>query len=377
MKTTDYIPTDLVADPTKLQVAVTITVETPDRSGDLVIVSGVDLINHERVPVVLLEHSMPVALASMDGVYAVKRLNDRIVSVSQFDQNNPLSVQTFQTIESGLLRGVSIGMVPKNVELIPTTIDEIVNIDGDRVPRPKLGLRFNSCEMVEYSHCVLGDHQDALTVLVQKSYIGAEPLHPVLKALLTPYILKTKESVTVPEEYAPLPEEKAIETPPEPEKPVEEETKEADPVPPGSALLDGLYSRFLEIVDYLGAEGSTKKQENPEILAFVEGCLLQLNEMVESVGTAHDALYPDVKSLSAPMDEEPDVEPDESNEKKLRRVFAKRIEAYRKSRVGFAPLTREDKVSQEELARLRSQLERIEKAHLKLVKEYRAAKAGR
>ena len=178
----------------------------------------------------------------------------------------------------------------------------------------------------------------------------------------------------MPEEYVPLPEEKAVETPPEPEPVVEEVV---DPVPPGSALLDGLYSRFLEIVDYLGTEGSTKKQENPEILSFVEQCMLQLNELVDSVGSAHDALYPDVKSLSAPMDEEPDVEPDESNEKKLRRVFAKRIETYRKSRVGFAPLTREDKVSQEELARLRSQLERIEKAHQKLVKEYRAAKAGR
>lgn len=376
MKTTEYIPTDLIADPNKLQVACTLTVETPDRSGDLVIVSGVDLTNHERVPVALLEHSLPVALAMVDGQYTVKRLTDRIVAVSQFDQNNPLSIQTFQTIESGLLRGVSIGMIPKSVELIPTAIDEIVNIDGDRVPRAKLGLRFNSVEMVEYSHCVLGDHQDALTVLVQKSYIGAEPLHPVLKALLSPYVIKAKEMVSMPEEYAPLPEEKAVE-PVAPEPVVEEE--KSDPVPPGSALLDGLYSRFLEIVDFLGSEGSTKKQENPEVLAFVENMLENLNSVVDEISAAHDALYPDVKSLSAPLDdEEPsEVEPDESNEKKLRRVFAKRIQAYRKSRVGFAPLTREDKVSQEELAALRSQLERIEKAHMKLVKEYRAAKAGR
>lgn len=407
-------PTEFKLDTSLVSVFSVITTETRDRSQDIVLSSGVILDNHARNPVVLLEHEHLIGKAATpDGLYTVEKHPGFITATTYFDQENPLSMEVFRLIDRGILKGTSIGFVVRKAKIIEADDPEVVQlnkIDGDRVPVTRFGILYKEVELVEYTHTVIGDNPDALTVAVQKGYVGSEAMSPIVKAILTPHIIECKTQVSVPadvpteqkamaEDYQKEPDkEKPDGDKPDPKpdaKPDEkpEGDKAADTMtttdlPPGAQLLDGLYTRALEMAAYLDEAGSSQRQENPEILAFVEDMVAQLDAFCSHVSDSFDSIYPDQKSLNGGADEpdgdeaNPDEKPDEddpeaSEGKKIRQRLAARIEAYRKSRVGLKPaeLPAVDKAElQAKIDHINAELKTLTVNYGKLLKQKRTGR---
>lgn len=385
---------DVSLDVSSVSVRSVITTENRDRSQDIVVTDGIDLTNHELNPVVLLEHEHAIGLAkSPDGRYTVERHPGFLLATTYFDQGNPLSIETFRLIDRGVLKGTSIGFVVKHAEVIlaePGVVQINIDQDGDRVTKERFGIRYGKVELVEYSHTILPDNAEALTVAVQKSRVGGEAMSPVMKRILSPYVIETPVTVSVPEqivEVKAMAEEYVQED--ENKEQQAAETVATDDLPPGARLLDGVYSRLLELAQYIEDEGGSKRQENPEILAFVEQIVPQIDEFCQSVCGTYDGLYPDLDSLNksadgddsnVESDDEGDEEDAEPEGKRVRRTLTKRIEVYRKNRVGLKPVevaAKPDGVSKEEYAALVEKYERLEAKFEKLVKQFRAARVGR
>jgi len=396
-------PGEQTLDVKLVAVKTVITTENRDRSQDIVVTAGIDLTNHERNPVVLLEHEYPIGVArSPDGLYTVEKHHGFATATTYFDQGNPLAVEAFRMIDDGILKGASIGFVVKRASVIlaePGTVQINIDHEGDRVTKEKFGIRYDEVELVEYTHTILPDNPDALTVAVQKGRMSA-----VMKRLLSPHVLETPASVSVPAEIETITVEKTVadeqkpdtdETPKQDGYVTEDETKTEQPqaeqavttddLPPGARLLDGVYLRLLELASYLEAEGGNKRQENPDVLAFVEQFVPQLDEMCASISDTYDGLYPDLDSLDksdgpeaeTPEDDEPEPEPEG---KRVRKRLADRIEAYRKSRVGLKPVevaAKPDAISKEEYDALQKRFDKLETGYTKLLKQFRAARAGR
>lgn len=405
-RTSIIAASDVQIDVGKVSVTGVITTQGRDRSEDVVITSGIDLANHEANPVVLLEHELLIGHAKdADGNYTVKKFDGYATATTFFSQNIPEALQTFRLIDEGVLRGLSIGFVVRKARMI-TTDDHVALTfapDGTRVPVEKFGILYEETELVEYTHTVLPDNPDALTVMVQKSRVGGEPMSPLLRRILAPYQLTTPASVvsgfdadaakqlntnttekTVADEYEEMPDEKA--KPDEPEVDTEETDEPdaaEDDTPPGAKLLDGVYTRLLELAQFVADAGSAKRQENPDVLAFVDELVPQLDAMCSGVAETHKGLYPDHKALDE-VDDAPEGdgtgEQSEDEAKSIRERLAGRILAYRKSRVGFAPLPAPNAdtiANKAEIAKLTAQVATLEGNFTKLLRQFRKAKAGR
>lgn len=385
---------ELALDAGKMTATSIITTQGRDRSDDIVVTAGIDLANHAKNPVVLLDHRTLIGrAASPDGEYSVKLGEGVAVATTWFSESIPESVQAFRLIEEGILKGASIGFVPKLASLF----------DAD----DRVGVLFEKVELVEYSHVVIPDNADALTIAVQKSRVGGDAMLPAIKLALAPFIVtspattinvegtpptdnnpvvETKEMDDKRDEYADIDADKGAETPP-----AEEPTAEpADDLPPGAALLTGVYDRLLELSAFLAESGSSRKQENPDILSFADDFVPELDALCGRVAELHDSLYPDLDPMGKAEDgdgvEESDDENDEPEGKSIRERLAKRIDAFRKSRKSIlegaadaataelrAKLAEKDNV----IAALEKRLDAIDEKFTKLLRQFRAARAGR
>lgn len=179
-------PRNIITDPGKMSCTVTITTEAVDRSRDVVVTKGLDLSDHRKNPVALLDHNqkMPVGLAQdADGGYTCKHVGDhRIDATTFFHQHTALGEQAFRLVESGVLRGASIGFLPR-----PGKIEKGHDRDGGVTI-------YGAGSLIEYSHLVLPDNPDCLVVAVQKGF-GGKRLEPELLDYLTPLIPSRPVSV--------------------------------------------------------------------------------------------------------------------------------------------------------------------------------------
>lgn len=406
-RTSIIAASDVQIDVAKVSVTGVITTQGRDRSEDVVITSGIDLANHEANPVVLLEHELLIGHArDTTGAYTVKKFDGYATATTYFSQNIPEALQTFRLIDEGVLRGLSIGFVVRKARMITTDDHVALTLapDGTRVPVEKFGILYEETELIEYTHTVLPDNPDALTVMVQKSRVGGEPMSPLLRRILAPYQLTTPTSVVsgfdadaakqlntnttektaVADEYEEMPDEKEV-VDDEPEVVDEEvaEDDEEDDTPPGAKLLDGVYTRLLELAQFVADAGSAKRQENPDVLAFVDEMTPQLDAMCSGVAETHRGLYPDHKALDEVEEQTADTDAGEQSDdeaKSIRKRLAGRILSYRKSRVGFAPLptpTADAIADKAEIAKLTAQVATLENNFTKLLRQFRKAKAGR
>ncbi len=159
----------------KMSCRVVISTSSPDRSDDVVVTKGIDLGDHSRNPMVLLNHdrNMPVGFAEDPmGKYTVRLVGDnRLEAETYFSKATQLGEQAFQLVERKVLRGASIGFLP---------------IAG-MVQKRERGTMYKAAKLVEYSHLVLPDNQDCLVQAVEKG-LGGKPLVTQLRDMLTPYI---------------------------------------------------------------------------------------------------------------------------------------------------------------------------------------------
>lgn len=127
-----------------------ITAAVADRSGDLIVPAG--LANREeflRNPVVLWAHQR--TLPPIGTCVALEVTDDRIIATTKFAAGVPLAEDVFRLFEQGVLRGWSIGFVPRRAGLRRTT-------------RGQRGLLIESWDLLEYSAVPVPDNPLALTL---------------------------------------------------------------------------------------------------------------------------------------------------------------------------------------------------------------------
>ena len=112
--------TTLATDPTTLAVRCVITTVDPDRSGDVVVPTGVkNLEEYLLNPVVLRPHDRfrvpPIGTCSWVDVQP-----RRIVAETRFAEGIAFAEDVFKLYDRGVLRGWSIGFVPRKADRTPT-----------------------------------------------------------------------------------------------------------------------------------------------------------------------------------------------------------------------------------------------------------------
>jgi phage head maturation protease len=149
----------LSIDAGKMRIRSVITTIDPDRAGDVVVPTG--LRNAEEYlmnPVVLWAHNR----SQFPPIGSCKWLDvqpRRVVAETRFAQDVPFAEDIFRLYEQGVLRGWSIGFVPRKAKR--------VLLRGREAP----GLRVDEWDLLEYSAVPIPENPGALTVALQKGLV--------------------------------------------------------------------------------------------------------------------------------------------------------------------------------------------------------------
>jgi hypothetical protein len=173
MTTTPTIRADpdavtLAIDAGKMRIRSVITTADADRAGDVVIPTG--LLNVEEYllnPIVLWAHNRsqfpPIGICEWLDVQP-----RRIVAETRFAQGVPFAEDIFRLYEQGVLRGWSIGFVPRKAYRNgPRAMSALVK---------ESGLRVEEWDLLEYSAVPIPENPGALTIALQKGLVRDEPL---------------------------------------------------------------------------------------------------------------------------------------------------------------------------------------------------------
>jgi hypothetical protein len=152
----------LTVDPGKMLIRSVITTAQADRVGDVVVPLG--LKNAEDYllnPVVLWAHDR----ARVPPIGACEWLDvqpRRVVAETRFAQDVRFAEDVFRLYEQGVLRGWSIGFVPRRI-----------------TPLVK-GMKIDEWDLLEYSAVPIPENPGALTVALQKGFVRDEFLREML-----------------------------------------------------------------------------------------------------------------------------------------------------------------------------------------------------
>jgi hypothetical protein len=158
----------LEVDETKRQVDGVISTESVDRDQEVVMSRGLDLDGYRSNPIVLFMHD-PYAMIGkcVDGPTVRRRKGvNEVVACTQFAETG-LANEVFGLVEGEFMRGISVGMRPRTMEVSPPTPGEIRK-------RPELAEArrlIRSAELIEYSFVSVPANADALTTAVSKGLI--------------------------------------------------------------------------------------------------------------------------------------------------------------------------------------------------------------
>jgi len=160
---TQHQPQILNIDSGERTVAAVISAATPDRAGDVIRPDG--LANRDeflRNPVVLWAHqrTLPPVGTCVD----LQITPERVIAVTKFAVGVPLADDLFRLYEQGVLRGWSIGFLPRRARLRPA------QGDGRR------GLFIESWDLLEYSAVPVPENPQALTLALRGGLITSPEL---------------------------------------------------------------------------------------------------------------------------------------------------------------------------------------------------------
>lgn len=165
----DPVAATLTVDAGKMLVRSVITTDRPDRSGDVVVPTG--LRNAEEFllnPVVLWAHNRS-AVPPIGTCEWLDVQPHRVVAETRFAQHVPFAEDVFRLYEQGVLKGWSIGFIPRKAFRIPSHT-------GD-------GLRIDTWDLLEYSAVPIPDNPGALTLAVQKGFVRDRTLREWLSGV--------------------------------------------------------------------------------------------------------------------------------------------------------------------------------------------------
>lgn len=161
-----------------------------DLQGDIVEPAGVDLSQHKRNPVVLLNHQLvgplnqPIGVAQdPDGNHTVRLVRLKgglpaLEATTYFRKGDRIAEQVFELIRDGHIRGCSVGFgpVPGGTRVLKKSTD-----------RERGSFHFRRSVLHEYSHTPTPVNPEALTVAIEKSFGRWDP---AIIQSLQPYLLK-------------------------------------------------------------------------------------------------------------------------------------------------------------------------------------------
>lgn len=335
----DTAPTSLSVDPGNMTVTGVISAETRDRENDIVLAAGVDLSDHARNPVVMLDHGLTgytLAVAKAEdpsGLYAVRPAEGLLEATTFFTNKSQVSEQVFSLYDAKIMRAFSIGFIPKSLKRLPANPDN---------PLARPGFLVEACLLTEYSCCAVGCNGDALTVAYEKNLLAGRQLHPLIRKSLTPFVLPRKRSVNgaalnpgtktmadQPADTPPAPDDLIKDIPA-----VEEIATTEDTRPPGARFLDGYFRTLLQASECLDA-GRTS-QEHPPVTKLIGQELSDLQDKLQAIADLYAAEYPDLEPLAVPepprTEETPESDPDEGEPgEKNKRFTSPRTKAFTKA----------------------------------------------
>jgi phage head maturation protease len=166
----------LAVNPDTLTVRSVITTIDPDRAGDVVVPTGLrNADDYLLNPVVLWAHNRtqfpPIGVCEWIDVQP-----RRVVAETRFARGVPFAEDVFRLYEQGVLRGWSIGFVPRKARRLPPAD-----------PRVPPGLRVEEWDLLEYSAVPIPENPAAMTLAVTKGLVR----DPLLRAWIldTPDVL--------------------------------------------------------------------------------------------------------------------------------------------------------------------------------------------
>ena len=160
----------LNVDAANMRVRSVITTIDPDRAGDVVVPSGISNLDEFMLnPIVLWAHDRvrvpPVGVCEWLDVQP-----RRIVAQTKFAEGVGFAEDLFRLYEQGILRGWSIGFVPRKARRIPQ-------------PTGKSALHVAEWDLLEYSAVPIPENPGALTVALQKGLVRDDALRDWLKLI--------------------------------------------------------------------------------------------------------------------------------------------------------------------------------------------------
>ncbi|QEL14838.1 HK97 family phage prohead protease [Limnoglobus roseus] len=151
----------------KMLIRSVISTIEPDRAGDVVVPKG--LKNSEEYllnPVVLWAHNRsqfpPIGACAWLDVQP-----QRVVAETHFAQKVRFAEDVFRLYEQGVLRGWSIGFVPRKSYRVPTSY----GTERAHYPADHFALRIEEWDLLEYSAVPIPENPGALTVALQKGLV--------------------------------------------------------------------------------------------------------------------------------------------------------------------------------------------------------------
>jgi phage head maturation protease len=148
----------LNVDAAKMRVRSVITTVDPDRAGDVVVPTGIrNLDEYMLNPIVLWAHDR-VRVPPIGSCEWIDVQPRRVVAETRFAEGVPFAEDLFRLYEQNVLRGWSIGFVPRKAR---------------RVPRPdgSSALHVSEWDLLEYSAVPIPENPGALTVALQKGLV--------------------------------------------------------------------------------------------------------------------------------------------------------------------------------------------------------------
>ncbi len=164
----------------KMAAVFTISTSDIDRSRDTVRTAGIDLADHQRLPIALLNHRKDQPIGRTEdplSQYTVKRVSDNQLDATiYFHKGTVLGDQAFRLVEQKVLCGASIGFLPKPGMVIKST-----GPDGHPITR------YDGISLVEISVVGIPDNQRCVVQAIEKG-LGGKPLCQPLADMLAPMV---------------------------------------------------------------------------------------------------------------------------------------------------------------------------------------------
>jgi phage head maturation protease len=170
--------TTLHTDVARMRVRSIISTIDPDRAGDVIVPTGLrNLDEFQMNPVVLWAHNRsafpPIGLSEWIDVQPT-----RLVAQTRFAQDVPFAEDVFRLYEQRVLRGWSIGFVPRQAFRQRPTAR--AGLFGKEL---KPGVRVEEWDLLEYSAVPIPENPGALTVALQKGLIRDTALRDWLSSI--------------------------------------------------------------------------------------------------------------------------------------------------------------------------------------------------